>query len=104
MKMPVKFAAIAASLSFAFNAFAAPVEFQKIPEIMQQFETAELYVKKSVTLGRLPAESEIGIDFPTYVSDGKGGYSLETNNVMTDSMWLSQACRKRLLMMFSTNG
>ncbi|MEZ9353111.1 hypothetical protein AB4182_16240, partial [Vibrio splendidus] len=86
MKMPVKFAVIAASLSFAFNAFAAPVEFQKIPEIMQQFETAELYVKKSVTLGRLPAESEIGIDFPTYVSDGEGGYSIETNNVMTDSV------------------
>lgn len=86
MKMPVKFAAIAASVSFAFNAFAAPVEFQKIPEIMQQFETAELYVKKSVTLGRLPAESEIGIDFPTYVSDGEGGYSIETNNVMTDSV------------------
>ena len=46
MKMPVKLAAVAASLSFALNAFAAPVEFQKIPEIMQQFETAELYVKK----------------------------------------------------------
>ncbi|MFA0039346.1 hypothetical protein [Vibrio sp. 10N.261.52.A1] len=86
MKMPVKLAAVAASLSFAFNAFAAPVEFQKIPEIMQQFETAELYVKKSVTLGRLPAESEIGTEFPTYVSDGEGGYSLETNNVMTDDV------------------
>ena len=49
MKMPVKFTAIAASFSFAFNAFAAPVEFQKIPEIMQQFDSADLYVKKSVT-------------------------------------------------------
>lgn len=76
MKMPVKFTAIAASFSFAFNAFAAPVEFQKIPEIMQQFDSADLYVKKSVTLGRLSAESEIGVDFPTYVSDVKGGYSL----------------------------
>ena len=44
MKMPVKLAAVAASLSFAFNVFAAPVEFQIIPEIMQQYETADLYV------------------------------------------------------------
>ncbi|MEZ8295430.1 hypothetical protein AB6D11_16500 [Vibrio splendidus] len=93
MKMPVKFAVIAASLSFAFNAFAAPVEFQKIPEIMKQFETAELYVKKSVTLGRLPTESEIGIDFLTYVSDGEGGYSIETNNVMTDSVVIASMPR-----------
>ncbi len=85
MKMPVKFAAIAASL-FAFNAFAAPVEFQKISGNHAAIDTAELYVKKSVTLGRLPAESETGTDFPTYVSDGKGGYSLETNNVMTNDV------------------
>ncbi|MDN3702712.1 hypothetical protein ACFFUO_10150 [Vibrio artabrorum] len=88
MKMSFKLAAIVASLSlsFTFNAFAAPVEFQKIPEIMKKFETADLYVKKSVTLGRLPAASEIGADFPTYVADGKGGYSLETSNVMTDGV------------------
>ena len=86
MSMPLKLAALAASMSVSFNLFAAPVEFQAIPEIMQKLDTAELYVKKSVTLGRLPAESEIGADFPTYVSDGKGGYSLETNNVMTDGV------------------
>ncbi|GAB2656810.1 hypothetical protein [Vibrio panuliri] len=87
MKKTLVLAAITAALSFPSIASAAdPVEFQKIPQIMQQFESAQLYVKKAPTLGRLPKQQELGQDFPTYVSDGKGGYTLETNNVMTDDV------------------
>nr|VVV05600.1 hypothetical protein AW0309160_03083 [Aliivibrio wodanis] len=49
---------------------------------MTKFESAQLFVKSSPTLGRLPKTSEIGKEFPTYVSDGKGGYHLETSNTM----------------------
>lgn len=70
------------SLFASFSVFSAPVEFQKIPEIMTKFESAQLFVKSSPTLGRLPKASEIGKEFPTYVSDGKGGYHLETSNTM----------------------
>ena len=86
MKNIFTIAALSAALSVPVAAFAKPVEFQNIPEIMNKFESADLYVKKSATLGRLPEASELGSDFPTYVSDGKGGYSLETRNVMTDSV------------------
>ena len=86
MKNIFTIAALSAALSVPLAAFAKPVEFQNIPEIMNKFESADLYVKKSATLGRLPEASELGSDFPTYVSDGKGGYSLETRNVMTDSV------------------
>lgn len=86
MKKIFTIAALSAALSVPFAAFAKPVEFQNIPEIMNKFESADLYVKKSATFGRLPEASELGSDFPTYVSDGKGGYSLETRNVMTDSV------------------
>lgn len=86
MKNIFTIVALNAALSAPFAAFAKPVEFQNIPEIMNKFESADLYVKKSATLGRLPEASELGSDFPTYVSDGKGGYSLETRNVMTDSV------------------
>ncbi|NRF25322.1 hypothetical protein HRJ45_10915 [Vibrio coralliilyticus] len=86
MKNILTIAALSAALSVPFAAIAKPVEFQNIPEIMNKFESADLYVKKSATLGRLPEASELGSDFPTYVSDGKGGYSLETRNVMTDSV------------------
>ena len=86
MKNIFTIAALSAALSVPLAAFAKPVEFQNIPEIMNIFESADLYVKKSATLGRLPEASELGSDFPTYVSDGKGGYSLETRNVMTDSV------------------
>lgn len=69
---------------FSTNLFATtPVEFQKIPAIMAQFDEAKIYIKKAPTLGRLPKPEEIGNSFPTYVSDGKGGYTLETNNRMT---------------------
>lgn len=64
----------------------APVEFQKIPEIMKKFDFAKEYVKKATTFGRLPKPQELGKEFPTYVSDGKGGYSLETKNTMTDNV------------------
>ncbi|EGU29424.1 hypothetical protein OTK51_01265 [Vibrio scophthalmi] len=84
MKKAFLIAAVSAALSFPTALFAAePVEFQQIPQIMSQFETAPLYVKKAPTLGRLPKQQELGQDFPTYVADGKGGYTLETNNVMT---------------------
>lgn len=69
-------------LFISFSVFSAPVEFQKIPEIMKMFDSAQLYIKSTPTLGRLPKESEIGNDFPTYVSDGQGGYHVETNNTM----------------------
>ncbi|WP_117232586.1 hypothetical protein [Vibrio maerlii] len=86
MKKLITLTAIAASMSFAAIVNAAPVEFQKIPEIMAKFEDAELFRKKTPTLGRLPAEAELGKAFPTYVSDGKGGYSLETENTMTNDV------------------
>ncbi len=85
MKKTFLIAALSAALACPALA-AEPVEFQTIPQIMQQFESAELYIKKAPTLGRLPKQQELGMDFPTYVSDGKGGYSLETNNVMTDNV------------------
>lgn len=65
---------------------ATPVEFQKIPAVMEQFKQAELYRKKSATLGRLPLATEIGKPFPTYVSDNKGGYTLETENVISNNI------------------
>ncbi|EGU33274.1 hypothetical protein VII00023_21874, partial [Vibrio ichthyoenteri ATCC 700023] len=84
MKKTLLIAALSAALSFPTALLAAePVEFQKIPQIMSQFDSADLYVKKAPTLGRLPKQQELGQDFPTYVADGKGGYTLETNNVMT---------------------
>ncbi|MFM2590573.1 hypothetical protein [Vibrio sp. TBV020] len=85
MKKMITLGAIIAA--FTSSAFAQePVEFQKIPEIMAKFESSQLFRKKTPTLGRLPAEEELGTQFPTYVSDGQGGYSLETNNVMTDTV------------------
>jgi len=85
MKKMITLGAIIAA--FTSSAFAQePVEFQKIPEIMAKFESSQLFRKKTPTLGRLPAEEELGTQFPTYVSDGQGGYSLETNNVMTDTI------------------
>ncbi len=87
MKKSFLLVAMSAALSFSSVLSAAePVEFQKIPQIMDKFDTAQLYVKKAVTLGRLPKHEELGKDFPTYVADGKGGYTLETNNVMTDNV------------------
>lgn len=84
MKKAFLIAAVSAALSFPTTLLAAdPVEFQKIPQIMSQFDSADLYVKKAPTLGRLPKQQELGQDFPTYVADGKGGYTLETNNIMT---------------------
>lgn len=87
MKKAFLIAAVSAALSLPTALFAAePVEFQKIPQIMNQFDSADLYVKKAPTLGRLPKQQELGQDFPTYVADGKGGYTLETNNIMTDDV------------------
>ena len=87
MKKTFLIAAISTVLSFpAISSAADPVEFQAIPEIINQFNSADLYVKKAPTLGRLPKQAELGQDFPTYVSDGKDGYTLETNNVMTDDV------------------
>jgi len=83
------FKKIALSTLFAIassSVFSAPIEFQKIPEIMQKFDNAEIFVKKSVTLGRLPIAAEIGTQFATYVSDGKGGVTLETKNIMSDDV------------------
>ncbi|NOH79641.1 hypothetical protein F0231_07770 [Vibrio sp. RE86] len=79
----LKIAFAATLLTFSNGLFAAPVEFQKIPEIMDKFENAQIFVKKAKTLGRLPTEKEIGSEFPTYVSDGKGGYSVETRNLVS---------------------
>ncbi|MGL5220669.1 MAG: hypothetical protein ACRC8G_14675 [Plesiomonas shigelloides] len=81
---------IASSLLLAccsFSAFSAtPIDIKTVPEIMQAFEKPEIYRKRTVTLGRLPQSVEIGQQFPTYVSDGKGGYKLETTNRVTDSV------------------
>ncbi|MBA5761871.1 hypothetical protein H2O73_05865 [Vibrio sp. 404] len=87
MKKTFLLAAMTAALSFpALLSAAEPIEFQKIPKIMDKFDSAQLYVKKAVTLGRLPKQEELGKDFPTYVADGKDGYTLETNNVMSDNV------------------
>ncbi|UJF19746.1 hypothetical protein L0B53_09710 [Vibrio sp. SS-MA-C1-2] len=76
---------IAVSSPFAYAA--QPIEFQKIPQVMNMFENnAQLYVKKSVTLGRLPTKDEMGKEFITYVSNGEGGYKEETKNMMTDNV------------------
>lgn len=69
---------------------AEPVKFQDIPAIMQIFEHAGDYRKRTVTLGRLPNKTEIGQHFPTYVSDGQGGYKLETTNVITDNVIIAR--------------
>lgn len=87
MKKTFLLAAMTAALSFpALLSAAEPIEFQNIPQIMDKFDSAQLYVKKAVTLGRLPKQEELSKDFPTYVADGKGGYTLETNNVMSDNV------------------
>lgn len=80
----LKIALTATFLAFSSNVVATPVEFQKIPEIMAQFENAQIFAKKEKTLGRLPTENEIGLDFPTYVSDGKGSYIVETRNLVSN--------------------
>lgn len=67
-----------------------PVEIQKIPEIMALFDHAETFRKKAITFGRLPYNEEIDTDFPTYVSNGKGGYKLETTNVVTDDVVIAR--------------
>lgn len=84
MKKCLLISALAISMNTMANT--APVEFQLIPTIMEKFDHAELYQKKSATLGRLPLASEIGQDFPTYVSDSKGGYTVETRNKMTNDV------------------
>lgn len=81
--MNLKLALAASILSFSNSVFANPVEFQKIPEIMAKFDQAQEFAKKAKTLGRLPTENEVGSDFPTYVADGKGGYIVETRNLVT---------------------
>ncbi|WP_434362629.1 hypothetical protein NF212_19945 [Parasalinivibrio latis] len=67
-----------------------PVEIQKIPDIMRRFDDAETFRKKAVTFGRLPYNEEIDTDFPTYVSNGKGGYKLETTNVVTEDVVIAR--------------
>lgn len=79
--------ALAATLfTLSSHTFAEPVEFQKIPQIMAKFENAQIFAKKAKTLGRLPTETEIGSQFPTYVSDAKGGYVVETTNTVSDDV------------------
>ncbi len=79
--------ALAATLiALSGQVFAKPVEFQKIPQIMAKFENAQTFAKKAKTLGRLPTDAEIGSEFPTYVSDGKGGYVVETKNKVSDDV------------------
>lgn len=54
MKTILSLTSVAVSLTFSSLSFAnTPVEFQKIPEIMSQFEHAQSFVKKGITLGRL---------------------------------------------------
>ncbi len=53
---------------------------------MSQFEHAQLFVKKGITFGRLAHKKELQTPFPTYISDGKGSYILETQNIITDDI------------------
>jgi hypothetical protein len=84
----IKKCMLISTLVISMNTMAstAPVEFQLIPTVMEKFDHAELYQKKSATLGRLPLASELGTDFTTYVSDSKGGYTVETRNKMTNDV------------------
>ncbi|KJG11476.1 hypothetical protein C0W96_11510 [Photobacterium kishitanii] len=87
MKTILSLTSVAVSLTFSSLSFAnTPVEFQKIPEIMSQFEHAQLFVKKGITFGRLAHKKELQTPFPTYISDGKGSYILETQNIITDDI------------------
>ena len=85
MKM-IKTIFAASMFTLTCNVFAAPVEFQKIPEIMARFEHAQVFVKKDKTLGRLPTDTEMGSVFPTYISDTKGGFIVETSNRVTNDI------------------
>ncbi|MGL5757268.1 hypothetical protein [Plesiomonas sp.] len=67
-----------------------PVNLQDIPAIMQAFEHADEYRKRTVTLGRLPHKTEIGQQFPTYVADGQGGYKLETTSIVTSEVIIAR--------------
>ncbi|MGL5800637.1 MAG: hypothetical protein ACRCYN_11365, partial [Plesiomonas sp.] len=78
-------------LNFSCGYASEPVKVKDIPSIMQAFEHAEEYRKRTVTLGRLPNKTEIGQQFPTYVSDGGGGYKLETTNIITESVIIARA-------------
>lgn len=82
----IKTTLAASILAFSCHAFSAPVEFQKIPEIMAKFEHAQIFSKKAKTRGRLPRAEEINSVFLTYVSDSKGGYMVETRNNMTNDV------------------
>ncbi|MDA9557111.1 hypothetical protein N9R79_06380 [Vibrio sp.] len=86
MKKYITAAVLAATVSFSALSNDI-VEFQQIPAVMEKYDAeAQYFVKKSATLGRLPKQGELNKDFPTYVSDGKGGYVLETNNTMTKNV------------------
>ncbi|UTV30689.1 hypothetical protein [Photobacterium atrarenae] len=63
---------------------AAPVVFQDIPALMAQFESAQAYRKKALTLGRLPHRSELDRVLPTFVADENGKPVLETENTITN--------------------
>ena len=69
---------------------AMPVVFQDIPEIANKFDQPDVFCKSTPTLGRLPAEDTIGQQFPTYISDGKDGATLETTNTVTDSVVIAR--------------
>ncbi|MEJ2767003.1 hypothetical protein VV869_23940 [Photobacterium sp. MCCC 1A19761] len=62
----------------------APVVFQEIPELMAQFESAPVYRKKALTLGRLPQRRELDRVLPTFVADENGKPVLETENTVTN--------------------
>ncbi len=74
-------------------ALATPVVFQEITEIARQFEQPLIFCKTTPTMGRLPASEIIGKEFPTYVSDGKGGAVLETTNTVTDDVVIARMAK-----------
>ena len=77
-------------LTLSFAAAATPVTFQNIPEIARRFERPDIFCKITPTLGRLPSKEMLGAEFPTYVSNGKGGATLETTNIITDSVVIAR--------------
>ena len=78
------------AMTFSVSAFAAPVVFQEVLEIVELFEQPEVFCKSTPTLGRLPSPDMIGKTFPTYVSDGQGGTLLETMNTVTDDVMIAR--------------
>lgn len=64
-----------------------PVKYQENATLMAKLENESVKIqKKAITLGRLPTESEIGSEFPTYIKGEDGEVTIETTNTVTNDV------------------